>query len=443
MDILVDVVQALSKADGGDYRSRFERVVSQRTGFSYVRLADEPTHNSGPSGGMPLSCVVPWAEHHVVLRADSHVRGHLTDPARRRMLKAAAPAAVLVLRLEAAEAAAAKPPVREAEPRPAAPERRLLLGASEAMEELRRRILRVARTDYRVLIEGETGAGKEIVAREIHRLSDRHQRPFVAINCAALVDSLMDAQLFGIEERTATGVRGQRGLFEKAHGGVLFLDEVGELPLQAQAKLLRVLQEDCSERVGGSGPRRIDVRVVAATNRRLESLVELGQFREDLYYRLSAVQVRVPPLREHPEDIVDLAFAHLRVPGASGPTRISSEAMEALMLYEWPGNVRQLERVLEQAVTEGDEQEIRLADLPGVVRERYGVVALPPGVRDDTMRAWRRRYARLVLHRCADNRREACRVLDISYHTLRSYLWDGPGEAETRRKRRAARRAGS
>jgi transcriptional regulator with PAS, ATPase and Fis domain len=442
MDILADVVQALSKADGGDYRSRFERVVSQRTGFSYVRLTDEGTHAAAASGGMPFSCVVPWEGRTVVLRADSHVRPHLADPVRRRLLRAAAQAAVVVLRLEAASAAGK--PVRESEVRPVeSDEGRPLLGSSEVMGELRRRILRVARTEYRVLIEGETGAGKEIVARQIHRLSHRYQGPFVAINCAALVDSLMDAQLFGIEERTATGVRGQRGLFEKADGGVLFLDEVGELPLEAQAKLLRVLQEDCSERVGGSGPRRINVRVVAATNRRLETLVQQRQFREDLYYRLCAVQVRVPPLREHPEDIVELAFEHLGQPGLPGPMRITPEAVEALMLYDWPGNVRQLERVLEQAVTEGDEDQIRLEDLPAVVRESYGAVVQPVGLRDDSMRAWRRRYARLVLHRCAQNKREACRVLDISYHTLRSYLWEGPVAGGMGRRRSSVRRTGS
>jgi transcriptional regulator with PAS, ATPase and Fis domain len=277
----------------------------------------------------------------MVVRADSHVRLHLADPVRRRLLRAAAQVAVLVLRLEA-RAAAAKPEresevrererERESETIVIRPDERLLLGSSAVMDEVRQRILRVARTDYRVLIEGETGAGKEIVARQIHRLSQRRDGPFVAINCAALVDTLMDAQLFGIEDRTATGVRGQRGLFEKAQGGVLFLDEVGELPVQAQAKLLRVLQEECSERVGGSGPRRIDVRVIAATNRPLEELVRVRQFREDLYYRLSAVQVRVPPLREHPEDIVELAFAHLRQPGQACPVRISPEAVEALIL---------------------------------------------------------------------------------------------------------------
>lgn len=421
MEILADVVHALRRSDGSDYRVRFERVVSHRTGFPYVRLCDDRAQDGGSgAGGLPLSCPVPWPDRAMVLEADSHVRPHLTDPVRRRSLRAAAHAATLVLRLEAAHAAE---PARILEGDASSVDERPLLGTSALMQALRERILRVARTDYRVLIEGETGAGKEIVARQIHRSSERRDGPFVAVNCAALVDSLMDAQLFGIEDRTATGVKAQRGIFEKAHGGVLFLDEVAELPMQAQAKMLRVLQEACSERLGGAGPRAIDVRVIAATNRRLEALVERGLFREDLYYRINAVQVRVPSLREHPEDIVELALAHLRV-GAEGMrvSRITPEAVEALMVYDWPGNVRQLQRVLERAVTEGDGVEIRLVDLPDDVRLPYAHVVQPLGVRDDSMQAWRSRYARLVLSRCGDNKRRACRTLRISYHTLRSYI---------------------
>jgi transcriptional regulator with PAS, ATPase and Fis domain len=346
----------------------------------------------------------------------------------RQILRAAAQVAVVVLRLEAAHAA--KSPA-DIVLRPAEADDQPLLGASPVMEELRRRVRRAANMDFRVLIEGETGAGKEIVARQIHRLSDRHRGPFVAVNCAALVDTLMDAQLFGIEDRTATGVRAQRGLFEKADGGVLFLDEIGELPVQAQAKILRVLQEECSERVGATGPRPIDVRIIAATNRPLLTMVEEGLFREDLFYRISALQVRVPPLREHPEDVAELARAHLsRLPPRHAISRITPEAVEALMLYEWPGNVRQLERVLEQAVTEVDGPEIRLQHLPEVVRSPYRQIVQPLAVRDDSMRAWRSRYAQLVLRRCGDNKRQACRTLKISYHTLRSYLRDGKGRKE-------------
>jgi two-component system nitrogen regulation response regulator NtrX len=174
------------------------------------------------------------------------------------------------------------------------------------MKALRERVERVATTDFTVLIEGESGTGKELVACQIHDLSHRRAGPFVAINCAALVETLIEAELFGIEERTATGVRGRRGKFEHADGGTLFLDEVAELSMAAQAKLLRAIQDLTVERVGGQGSRRIDTRIVAATNRNLTALVEHGLFRADLFYRLSGVEVHVPPLRRRKEDILEL-----------------------------------------------------------------------------------------------------------------------------------------
>src|SRR5215467_14539265 len=174
-------------------------------------------------------------------------------------------------------------------------------------EELRRTIERVAGTDFTVLPEGESGVGKELVARQIHDLSRRANGPFVAINCAALVETLLEAELFGIEDKTATDVRGRRGKFEAAEGGTLFLDEVSDLSLSAQAKLLRAIQDLAVERVGGSGTLRVDIRIIAATNRSLFGLVERGLFRPDLYYRLSGVDLRVPSLRERRGDILELA----------------------------------------------------------------------------------------------------------------------------------------
>src|SRR5438270_5011756 len=170
------------------------------------------------------------------------------------------------------------------------------------MQALRSAIERVASTDFTVLLEGESGVGKELVARQIHELSRRRNGPFVAINCAALVVTLLEAELFGIEERTATGVRGRRGKFEVAEGGTLFLDEVSDLSPSAQAKLLRAIQDLSIERVGGAGAHRVDIRVVSATNRGLKSLVERGLFRPDLYYRLSGVDLRIPALRERRAD---------------------------------------------------------------------------------------------------------------------------------------------
>src|SRR6478672_11319935 len=187
----------------------------------------------------------------------------------------------------------------------------MMIGQSPPMQDLRARITRLACTQFTVLIEGESGAGKELVAREIHQLSPRRAGPFVPVNCAALVDSLLEAELFGIEERTATGVRGRRGKFEYADNGTLFLDEVSDLSLSAQAKLLRAIQEVAVERVGGNGIHRVDIRIVAATNRSLQKLVADGLFRADLFYRLGGVDLRVPPLRERRTDVGELSLYFL------------------------------------------------------------------------------------------------------------------------------------
>jgi transcriptional regulator with PAS, ATPase and Fis domain len=290
------------------------------------------------------------------------------------------------------------------------------------MQALRSAIERVAATDFTVLLEGESGVGKELVARQIHELSRRRNGPFVAINCAALVETLLEAELFGIEERTATGVRGRRGKFEAAEGGTLFLDEVSDLSLTAQAKLLRAIQDLAVERVGGNGSHRVDIRIVAATNRSLGSLVEQRLFRPDLYYRLSGVDIRVPSLRERRPDIRELALYFLERHRATRPLRLSVGAADALMTYDWPGNVRELERLIERAVALVDADEIALDDLPPALRGDYSTMLGPSLQRNDSLRAWASRYAKLVLDRCGGNKREACRVLDISYHTLQAYL---------------------
>lgn len=297
-----------------------------------------------------------------------------------------------------------------------------LVGSSEVMQSLRDRIERVASTDFTILIEGESGVGKELVARQIHASSRRRHGPFVAINCAALVETLLEAELFGIEERTATGVRGRRGKFEHADGGTLFLDEVSELSMAAQAKLLRAIQDLTVERVGGFGSRRVDTRIVVATNRSLAGLCEKGLFRSDLYYRLSGVEVRVPALRQRKEDIMELAQYFLSRHATRRRLTISAAASDALMTYDWPGNVRELERMIEGAVATCEEQQIALDDLPIALRGAYGEVLMPSVQANDTMRAWGSRYARLVLEKCDRNKRQACEVLGISYHTLNAYL---------------------
>jgi len=299
-----------------------------------------------------------------------------------------------------------------------------LIGRSPEMCRLRERIERVAATDFTALIEGESGSGKELVARQIHDLSARRRSPFVALNCAAIVDSLLEAELFGIEDRTATGVRGRRGKFEHASGGTLFLDEVADLSPSAQAKLLRAIQERVVERVGANAGHAVDIRLVVATNRPLRELVQQGDFRSDLFYRLSGIELKVPPLRSRRDDILELARYFLVRHGGLRTLGLSAAAENALFSYDWPGNVRELERMMESAVVLAKGNQVTLQDLPGEVRGGFAD-ALDPSMREgDTLRAWCTRYVKLVLHRCGNNKRAACRALDISYHTLQTYLRD-------------------
>jgi transcriptional regulator with PAS, ATPase and Fis domain len=297
-----------------------------------------------------------------------------------------------------------------------------LIGSTPVMLGLRSRVERVAATDFTVLVEGESGTGKELVARQVHELSRRRAGPFVAVNCAAVVETLLEAELFGIEDRTATGVRGRRGKFEHADGGTLFLDEVSDLSLSAQAKLLRVIQDLAVERVGGQGARRVNTRIIAATNRPLSELTVRGLFRTDLYYRLSGVEIHVPPLRSRREDIPELARYFLDRHRQSRELTMSAPAEEALSLHSWPGNVRELERLMERAVALTEADRIELDDLPPVVRGEYEETLGPALAGNESFRRWGSRYARLVFERCGRNKRRACRVLDISYHTLQAYL---------------------
>ena len=297
-----------------------------------------------------------------------------------------------------------------------------LIGSSSVMRRLRSRIGRVASTDFTVLVEGESGTGKELVARLLHASSRRRHGPFVAVNCAALVETLLEAELFGIEDRTATGVRGRRGKFEQAEGGTLFLDEVSDLSSAAQAKLLRAIQDLAVERVGGASSRRVDTRIVVATNHSLGRQVERGLFRTDLYYRLSGIEIVVPPLRTRREDILPLAAHFFDKHGTERSVRLSAAAADALVAYDFPGNVRELERLVEGAVALAQSDVVTLEELPARVQREYQDIVLPSLSRGDTLRAWGSRYAHLVLQRSGYNKRAACRKLGISYHTLQSYL---------------------
>lgn len=297
-----------------------------------------------------------------------------------------------------------------------------LIGSTGAMQALRAQIERVAATDFTVLIEGESGTGKELVAQQLHDLGRRRKGPFVAVNCAAVVETLLEAELFGIEERTATGVRGRRGKFEHAAGGTLFLDEVSDLSLSAQAKFLRVLQDLAIERVGGHGARRVDTRIVAATNRPLSDLVAKGVFRADLYYRLSGVEIHVPPLRARCEDVPELVRYFLSRHRSARELTLSTEAEQALRIYPWPGNVRELERLVERALALMESDRIELDDLPARIRGDFAEVLAPSIARDESMRAWACQYARVMFEKCGQNKRRACKRLNISYHTLEAYL---------------------
>jgi transcriptional regulator with GAF, ATPase, and Fis domain len=225
----------------------------------------------------------------------------------------------------------------------------------------------VAQTATTVLIEGETGTGKEQVARAIHHASPRRTGPMIAVNCAALPENLLDSELFGHEKGAFTSAVGQRkGRFELADGGTLFLDEVGDVPAPMQAKLLRVLQERRFERVGGTESIEVDVRIIAATNRSLQKMVQEGKFREDLYYRFNVVKIDLPPLRDRSEDIPLLAtyFTQKYARPDAPPKQISPEAMEVLLRYRWPGNVRELENVIERASVTSRDEFIKPENLP-------------------------------------------------------------------------------
>ena len=423
-DLLAALARGISQGDHGEsLRGIFEQVLGRVVGVR-VYLRDRGSRWVAPidAGAESIALEVPGkgVMPAGVLEARLAPGCRLGDW-EFQFLGAASQLAALVLELERARAEVARaglplgPPPRQDGAAP-------LIGSTMAMSSLRSTIERVARTDFTVLLEGESGVGKELVARQIHELSHRRTGPFVAINCAAIVETLVEAELFGIEERTATGVRGRRGKFEHADGGTLFLDEVSDLSPSAQAKLLRALQDLAVERVGGHGTHRVNIRIIAATNRGLLDLVERGLFRADLYYRLSGMDVRVPALRERRADVLELAQYFLERHRCARLLRLSPRAAQALVMHEWPGNVRELERLMERAVALAETDTIELDDLPATVCGDYRSVLDPSLIRNDTMRAWGARYARLVLDRCQGNKREASRRLGISYHTLRAYL---------------------
>jgi two-component system response regulator AtoC len=280
-----------------------------------------------------------------------------------------------------------------------------------------------------VLVEGETGTGKELVARAIHQASPRAEGPLVAVNCAALPETLLESELFGHEKGAfTTAINQRKGRFELADGGTVFLDEIGEVPLSMQAKLLRVLQERCFERVGGTEKVEVDVRVIAATNKDLRKLIADGKFREDLYYRLNVVKIDLPPLRDRAED-VPLLTAHFTEkyarPG-SPPKHVAPEAMEVLLRYEWPGNIRELENAIERACVTSRDEFIRPENLPPDLTRRPSVkgpmtVDLSQPLQDqlsEVVAAFEKRYLRRALRKARGHVGRAATIAGLSRRTL-------------------------
>jgi len=311
--------------------------------------------------------------------------------------------------------------------------------ASPAMQELHQVVERVVRADSSLLILGETGVGKEWLARSVHRRSHRASGPFLAVNCGALPETLLESELFGHEEGAFTGAaRARRGYFELAHGGTIFLDEIGDMPLHLQVKLLRVLQDHAIVRVGSETSIDIDVRVMAATNRELLAEVESRRFRSDLYYRLGVVTLTVPPLRERREDIADLCrrfIHHFRLKLGNPVRGVTQEALRVLQQYAWPGNVRELANVVERAVLLSNDAWIGLDDLPeaifaagepsaagagrGAVGRDDGLLALPLyEARDRVIADFEAAYLDGLLRRTRGRVGEAARIAGIAPRSL-------------------------
>jgi Nif-specific regulatory protein len=291
-----------------------------------------------------------------------------------------------------------------------------MIGSGPAIREMEKFIARVAPTGSTVLIRGESGTGKELVARAIHRNSPRAERSFVAINCAAITDTLLESELFGHEKGAFTGAAAQqKGKIEAADGGTLFLDEVGELAPSLQAKLLRVLQEREFERVGGTRPIRVDIRLLAATNRDLKAAIQAGSFRQDLYYRLNVVTLTTPPLRQRREDIPLLAahFVRLHARKARRPVLgVSAAALAHLVQYDWPGNIRELENALERAVVLGSGEWVLPEDLPEELVETEPAAAAQTHYHE-TVKESKKDLILKAVRETGGNYTEAARLLGI------------------------------
>ncbi|HEX5423776.1 MAG TPA: sigma-54 dependent transcriptional regulator [Candidatus Acidoferrales bacterium] len=302
-----------------------------------------------------------------------------------------------------------------------------IIAQSEKMQAVLRLAERVAPTNATVLIGGESGVGKDLIARAIHQHSQRASGPFIKINSTAIPETLLESELFGYEKGAFSGATTSKpGKFELADKGTLFLDEIGDIPAAIQVKLLRVLQEREFERLGGTKTLKVDVRLIAATNRDLRAALEEGTFREDLYYRLNVVAIDIPPLREHKEDIPGLVDFFLqkyaKEMGKPAP-KISSQALELLVDFHWPGNIRELENIIQRAVTLSESTTIEPADIHLDVAAPKANAAgnhfLPPGM---TLDQWEEQAIREALHRANGNKSQAARLLGLTRNALRYRL---------------------
>ena len=310
----------------------------------------------------------------------------------------------------------------------------MLVGGSSAMRRLRSALERLASQDVSILIQGESGTGKELVARALHERGNRRAKRFVALNCGAIPESLIDSGLFGHTKGAFTGATSDRpGVFVEADGGTLFLDEIGDMPVQVQARLLRVLQESEVRPVGGSSERKVDVRVIAATHVDLTHAVEQGKFRQDLFYRLNVVVLAVPPLREKLEDLPLLAAHFLRKHGGTPPPSLSPDALEAMAGYAWPGNVRELENAIMHAIALHHNEVIGPESLPTSITSRGtptgSVMSLDTGdlqplteAKRKAGTAFEKRYLLAVMERSKGSVSEAARLAGLDRTNFRRLL---------------------
>jgi DNA-binding NtrC family response regulator len=300
-----------------------------------------------------------------------------------------------------------------------------LIGESPPMRKLMNRLQRVADTETSILITGETGTGKELVARALHKQSRRRKSPFVAVNCAALPHSLLESELFGYKRGAFTDAKAdRRGLFLQAHGGTLFFDEIGDIPLSLQPKLLRSLEERSARPIGGTSEVPFDVRIIAATNRDIETAIEEGRFREDLYYRINVIQIDIPPLRERGTDILLLSrhfVEQFAIRADKNIAGISNTAAEKLLNYSWPGNVRELRNIIERAVVLTGYEKVSVDDLPEKIRDYKASRFL---LESDTpselvpVQEVERRYILHVLKTVGGNKTLAAKMLGLDRKTL-------------------------